>query len=103
MKTAAEIIKDPPRIEAGAPFVMLDEHALKQVISDALQEAARVAKEHDCNSTTDRLKKRGIQSDHIHFEARIEIEAEERGERIASEMISKAILSLATQLTKKGK
>lgn len=42
MKTAEEIIHNPPTIEAGAPFVCLDEAALNQVLRDALLHAAEM-------------------------------------------------------------
>ena len=45
MKTAEEIICNPPTIEAGAPFVCLDEAALNQILHDALLHAAEIARQ----------------------------------------------------------
>ena len=70
---------------------------------EALEQAAAVAKAHIGSAEKERRQKFGRQQKSWSSEAWSEIDAEERGETVASEMIERAIRALTLPLNKKPK
>ena len=86
MKTFNELDKNPPRIEAGAPFICLDEQAYNHLIHDARQSAFK-------SSTS--------MCEQVYHASRYESDVQATPESLAAnkavEMCQKAILTLAAK------
>lgn len=57
MRTPAEIVEHPPRIEAGAPFVCLDEQAIKVLQDESFNAGVIVGEEKGMREQFDRAVK----------------------------------------------